>query len=94
MSLENLSCKPRKCLTSILTIVFELDLDGIGQPKQEQGARADYRLRSLLALRNKTQNTTVMKTSPAAVRGVNRGNSIDLSGIGSPPSAFTVNESA
>lgn len=74
-----LELQARGFLTSRLATVFEFELDGSGQPTQGQSARAGYRLRSLWALRNNTQNTTVMRTSPAAVRGVNQGSGIDLS---------------
>lgn len=91
LELEHLSCKPGELLTSMLTIEF--DLNGSGQPKQEQSAGAGYRLKSLRALFNKTQNTTVMRTSPTAVRDVNQGGSIDPPETGAPPNTFTATAS-
>ena len=38
-----------------------------GQPTQKQTARVDYRRRLLRALCNKTQSTTVIRTSAATV---------------------------
>ena len=60
---------------------------------QKQGGRVGYRRRLLWALRNKTQNTTVIRTSHATVGGVDQGGNTDLSKIQVPVSAFTTIES-
>ena len=60
-----MNCWPGEFLTRKFIIVFELDWGG--QPTQRRSVRVDYRLILVRALRNKAQNTTVIRTSPAAM---------------------------
>ena len=64
-------------LTSRLVIVSVLNESG--QSTQKQNAKVDHRRCLLRALRNKTQSTTVIRTSAATVGNVNRRNGIDPS---------------
>lgn len=59
-----------------------------------QSTRVSYRWTLVSALRNKTQNATVISTSATAVNGVNEGSDINLPEIAVPPIMFTTIESA
>ena len=61
---------------------------------QKQSAGAEYRWRlARRAPRNKAQNTIVIKTSVAAMGGVNQRSGIDPSGMVVPASVFIAIES-
>ena len=84
-----MSCQSGERLTSRLIIVSELNSSG--QPTQKRGARVGYLRRRVLDLCNKTQNTTVIRTSAATVMTLVR-EGIDLPETVVPVNTFMVIE--